>query len=199
MRQGRQKFSAVFLDRDGVITRDVDHLRSKSQLRLLPGAARAIRRLNDAGLRVIVVTNQSAIARGWLSPEKLDEIHAELRRRLAKAGAHLDAVYVCPHHPTEGSGALRRACRCRKPNPGMLLRAARELGLSLPESAMIGDKLSDLEAGRRAGCATALVLSGQGREALRRIKSRSSAGVADVICSCFPRAVDWCLQQAAES
>jgi len=187
------KWSAIFLDRDGVICREVSYLRSIRHLRLLPRAARSVRRLNQAGVSVILATNQSVVARKGLSPARLEEIHEELARRLAKAGAHLDAIYICPHHPTDGAGKYRRVCACRKPKPGMLLRAAKEHGIRLSQSVMIGDKLSDLEAGRRAGCATVLVLSGQGRETCRQMKAMKLAGMADVVCTTFPRAVDWCL------
>jgi len=187
--------SCVFLDRDGVIIRDVNHLASARHLRLLPGATQAIRKLNEAGLKVVTVTNQSAIGRGWLSQGELDAIHADLVRRLARSGAHLDGIYSCPHHPTAATGEYRRDCSCRKPRPGLLLRAARELHLSLPDSIMIGDKPSDLEAGRRAGCATVLVLSGKGRQTLRELGRSTMGNLVDVVCATLPRAVDWCLER----
>jgi len=189
----RGKPSAAFLDRDGVIIRDVGHLRAVRDVRLLPGAAQAIRRLNEAGVPVVVVTNQSAVGRRWLSLDILDGIHDELRRRLAAAGARLDAIYFCPHYPTAASGDLQVECDCRKPNPGMLLRAARELNLRLSDSVIIGDKLSDLEAGRRAGCRTVLVLSGQGRAHRRQMKAKGLTHLADAVFPTFPRAVEWCL------
>jgi len=192
----RGRPSAVFLDRDGVIIRDSGYLRTPRGLRLMPGAAAAIARLNRAGIPVVVVTNQSAMARGWLSPEKLEEIHAELRRRLAAAGAYLDAIYYCPHHPTAGVREHRRECDCRKPSPGMLLQAAREKAIRLSDAVMIGDKISDLEAGRRAGCATALVLSGEGRRTQGQMRARGLEALADAVFTTFPRAVEWCLRGA---
>lgn len=148
---------AVFLDRDGVINHNVHYLRRVEDLALVPGAARAIRALNRAGYRVVVVTNQSAVARGWLTVPELEGLHDALRARLAAEGARLDAIYYCPHHPDpgpEGVAAYAVACDCRKPRPGMLLRAARELGLSLADSYLVGDAPSDRAAGEAAGLNT---------------------------------------------
>ncbi|HZL86624.1 MAG TPA: HAD family hydrolase [Candidatus Krumholzibacteria bacterium] len=153
---------SVFLDRDGTINRDVQHLRCVEDLELLVGASEGIRMLNRAGLRVVVITNQAAIARGLLSEEKLAEIHQELQALLAREGAFVDAIYYCPHHPTEGFGRYRQSCSCRKPQSGSLQRAANELGLDLSQSYCVGDKESDLEAGHALGCRTILVRTGYG-------------------------------------
>lgn len=164
--------AAVFLDRDGTIVEEVDYLTRPEQLRLIPGAAAAIRRLNERGLAVVVVTNQSAIARGLLSEAGLAEIHDRLRTMLAAEGARLDAIYYCPHLPEKAaiganraaaSALYRQTCDCRKPEPGLLLRAARELDLDPAVSAMIGDGARDLAAGAAAGCRTLiLVRTGHG-------------------------------------
>jgi len=154
--------NSIFLDRDGTINREVHHLRRIDELELLRGSAEAIRLFNRAGLKVIVVTNQAGIARGLLSEERLDEIHRSLRAMLAREGAYVDAIYYCPHHPTEGFGRYRLDCVCRKPRPGALHRAADELGLNLSRSCFVGDKSSDIEAGRAAGCRTILVRTGYG-------------------------------------
>ncbi|MEK7216908.1 MAG: HAD family hydrolase, partial [Chloroflexota bacterium] len=138
---GRQ---AVFLDRDGTLSRYMEYCCHPEEFELLPGAAEAIRRLNDAGMTVVVATNQSAIGRGWLTPETLAQIHEKMRRQLEQAGARVDAIYVCPHHPDDG-------CACRKPNTGMLEQASRELGVSLEASYVIGDRLLDVRMGRAAG------------------------------------------------
>jgi len=183
---------AVFLDRDGTIVREVEYMRSLKQLRLLPRAAQAIRRLNEAGLAVVALTNQSGIARGLLSEEDLGRIHAELRRRLARSGARLDAIYYCPHHPDGVRAAYRRRCRCRKPAPGMLRRAAKELGIDLGKSFAVGDSERDLEAGRRVGSRTVLVRTGYGRE------TESAWGAkphADHIADDIGDAVTWILRQ----
>lgn len=160
---------AVFLDRDGVLTREDEWVLRPDQVELLPGAASGVRALNLAGVPAIVVTNQSAVARGWIDDEGLAAIHARLGELLAAEGARVDAIYACPHHPTEGVGALRRACACRKPEPGLLLRAAQERALDLAASWMVGDAARDVEAGRAAGAHAALVLSGKGRAERDRI------------------------------
>jgi D-glycero-D-manno-heptose 1,7-bisphosphate phosphatase len=161
---------AVFLDRDGTIIEEVYYLACPSQVRLLPGAAEAIRDLNHAGFMVIVVTNQAGVARGYFPESRVAEVHSYLAARLADAGAKVDAFYYCPHHERDGIGGYRIACDCRKPRPGMLLRAAREHQLDLAESWMIGDKPSDVSAGSAAGCRSILVRTGYGA---------SSAGLMD--------------------
>ncbi len=181
---------AVFLDRDGTLVREVEYMRSPSQLRLLPGAAEAIRRLNEAGFAVVVTTNQSGVARGLLTEADVHAIHAVLGQRLVRHRAKLDAIYYCPHHPEVGEGRYRRRCRCRKPSPGMLLRAARELELNLDRSFAVGDSERDLQAGRRAGCRTVLVRTGYGR------RTEASAGDevdADHIAGDLLDAAGWIL------
>lgn len=153
---------AVFLDRDGTVSEEAGYVNHPKRLRLLPRSAEAIRRLNEAGLRTVVVTNQSGVARGYFSEEVLHAVNAELLAQLKAAGAFLDGLYVCPHHPTEGEPPYRASCDCRKPEPGLLFRAARELGLDLAGSYMVGDKISDVATGKRAGVTSILVLTGYG-------------------------------------
>ena len=153
----------MFLDRDGVLIEEVEYLARPEQIRLIPGAAAAVRRANRAGWRVVVVSNQSGVARGLFPESVLSDIHRTISARLfEEAGAVIDGFYYCPHHPTEGQGGYRMECECRKPKPGMLLRAAGELGIDLAESWMIGDRLTDLQAGAAAGCRTILVRTGYG-------------------------------------
>jgi D-glycero-D-manno-heptose 1,7-bisphosphate phosphatase len=154
---------AVFLDRDGTIIEAVHYLRDPALVRLLPGAADAIRRLRAAGYACVVVTNQSAIGRGLLTVEGYHAVHAELERRLAEAGAALDGAYFCPTVPaSDDRSAIDDPDR--KPGPGMLLRAAADLGLDLARSWMVGDMISDALAGLHAGCrGSILVACGQGR------------------------------------
>lgn len=161
------KKPAVFLDRDGTLIAENGYLCRAGELRLLPGAARGVRRLQEAGFRVILVTNQSAVARGLLTEKQLAGINERLQQLLEREQARLDAVYYCPHHP-EGFGSYRQFCFCRKPEPGMLLRAAAEHGLSLGGSFLVGDKLTDIIAGKRAGCRTVLVRTGCGERELAR-------------------------------
>jgi len=148
---------AVFLDRDGVLIEDVGYLSEPGAVALLPGAAEAVAALRDAGWRVVVITNQSGVARGMLTEARLAEIHARLRELLAVEGAEIDGLYYCPHHPDGDVEAYRRSCDCRKPAPGLLRAAARELEIGLSASWMVGDKASDIAAGAAAGCRTVLV------------------------------------------
>lgn len=153
---------AVFLDRDGTINVERDYLADPDQLELIPGAAQAIRDLAAAGFAVVVVTNQSGIARGKLTEDRLAEITARLAELLAEHDAHLTASYYCPHHPDYGDERYRRECACRKPGSGMLERAARELGLDLASSWIVGDSLRDLRAGAAVGSRGILVATGKG-------------------------------------
>ncbi|MDI9569408.1 MAG: HAD family hydrolase [Pseudomonadota bacterium] len=156
---------AVFLDRDGTINEEVGYLDRMDKLRLLPGAAEAVRLINRDGMKAVVITNQSGIGRGMFDEAFVMEVHAEMSRRLRKEGAAIDGYYFCPHHPTEGIGGYRQSCPCRKPAPGMLLRAAAELAIDLSRSYMIGDMPKDVEAGQRAGGKGILVRTGYGQNA----------------------------------
>lgn len=153
---------AVFLDRDGTLNRYVGFLRRTSELTLLEGAAEAVRLLNENGYLVIVVTNQPVIARGEVSWEQLEEIHNKLETLLGRQGAYVNDIYVCPHHPDKGFAGERPEykikCKCRKPQPGMLLEAAGKYHIDLKKSWMIGDTRSDVEAGIAAGCKTAQIV-----------------------------------------
>lgn len=153
---------AVFIDRDGTLSEEVGYVNHPKRLRLLPRSGEAVRLLNEARLRAVVITNQSGVARGYFSEEVLHAVNAELVAQLKAQSAFLDGLYVCPHHPKEGEPPYRVPCDCRKPKPGLLLRAAEELGLDLAASYMIGDKISDVEVGKRAGLTSILVLTGYG-------------------------------------
>ena len=153
---------AVFIDRDGTLTEEVGYVNHPSRLRLLPRSAAAVRRLNEAGIAAVVATNQAGIARGYFSEEILQATHERLAGLLKEAGAHLDGLYVCRHHPTEGAAPYRTDCDCRKPKPGMLVRAARDLDLDLRGSVMVGDKASDLLVAPPVGARAVLVLTGYG-------------------------------------
>lgn len=153
---------AIFLDRDGVVIEDAHYVGSPDRVRLLPGAAESIAALNRAGWPVVIVTNQAGVARGLFPAEAVGVVHTHLAALLASYRARVDAFYFCPHHPDGEVEAYRAACDCRKPRPGMLLRAAGELGLDLAASWMVGDRVSDLEAGAAAGTRTILVRTGYG-------------------------------------
>lgn len=150
----------IFLDRDGVLIRDVDILTRCEQVELLPGAVEALKVLQEAGYPIVVVTNQPVVARGWITEPELQAIHQHIRQLLQGQGADVSAFYYCPHHPAATLPEYRQACDCRKPRPGLLLQAAADMGLDLPASVMVGDRISDIAAGRAAGCATVLVECG---------------------------------------
>lgn len=152
----------MFIDRDGTLTEEVGYVNHPRRLRLLPRSAEAIRRLNASGIAAVVVTNQAGVARGYFSEDVLRATHEALAAQLEDAGAHLDGLYFCPHHPTEGEPPYRAACECRKPAPGLLRRAATELDLDLAASAMVGDRPSDLVPARTVGARAVLVLTGYG-------------------------------------
>jgi D-glycero-D-manno-heptose 1,7-bisphosphate phosphatase len=149
---------AVFLDRDGVINVNrPDHVKCWAEFEFLPGALEALARLAALGLPVIVVTNQAIVNRGMVPQRMVDEINCRMAAEIVRAGGRIDAVVYCPHRPEE-------ACQCRKPQPGLLLEAARRYRLDLRRSVLVGDALSDIEAGQAAGCQTILVLTGRGAE-----------------------------------
>lgn len=152
--------TAVFLDRDGTINHDTNYLSDPAELRLIPGAARAIARLNQAGLTVVVVTNQSGLARGFYTHDDLRAVHAEMDRLLRAQGAEVDAYYHCPHHPEGVVEHLAVRCDCRKPGTGMIEQAAQELGLRLEGSFMVGDRPGDVSCALAAGLYAVRVLSG---------------------------------------
>ncbi len=153
---------AVFLDRDGVLIEDSpNYITRVDQVRLLPGAAEATRELNDVGFKVVVVTNQSAVARGLVTEEGVENIHAYLRRLLAQeSGARIDKIYYCPFHPDGTVPQYAKPSDRRKPRPGMLLDAARDLGIDLRRSYLVGDRESDMIAAKEAGCRAIAVLTG---------------------------------------
>ena len=145
---------AVFLDRDNTVIADMEFSVNRARLRPLPGVFKALRRLQEAGYLLIIVTNQSGVARGRFSEEGLRRIHKHLLRRFERAGVRFAGVYYCPHYAEGKVAEYAIACDCRKPRPGMLLRAAEELGVDLKRSWMVGDRPADIGAGRAAGCRT---------------------------------------------
>lgn len=155
------KQKAIFLDRDGTINKYVGFLRNIDDFELLPGVAEAIKKINNSGYLAIVVTNQPVIARGEVTRNELQEIHNKMETLLGKEGAYLDAIYYCPHHPHKGYKGelpeLKIDCDCRKPKPGMLLKAAQDFNVDLSQSWMVGDGENDVKAGKAAGTYTALI------------------------------------------
>lgn len=160
----KNKQKAVFLDRDGTINKYVGFLRNIDEFELIDGVADAIKKINVFGYLAIVITNQPVIARGEVSFEELEVVHNKMETLLGKEGAYLDAIYYCPHHPHKGYEGerpeLKFDCDCRKPKPGMLLKAANDFNIDLSRSWMIGDGEIDIKAGINAGCQTALISEG---------------------------------------
>jgi heptosyltransferase II len=183
---GRLQGVTIFLDRDGTVNRDTGYIKSTEELELLPGVVDGVACLNRAGATVVLVTNQSGVARGILSVATLTSIHAALNAALASGGARLDAIYYCPHHPDEH-------CLCRKPETGMVTRAAKDLGVDPSSSYVIGDKPRDIELARRIGARSILVLSGstsvEGLQHLQR-----DGGAPDAVAAGFREAVEWILR-----
>jgi D-glycero-D-manno-heptose 1,7-bisphosphate phosphatase len=189
----RKRHRAVFLDRDGTICEEVGYLDSIERMRLIPRAGEAVRRINARGFKTIVVTNQSGVARGYFTEDCLQTLHEELVRQLKAEGAHLDGIYYCPHHPEGDASPYRTICDCRKPAPGLLLKAADELDVDLQASYMIGDHYSDVECAHRVGAKGVLLLTGHGQAAWAQ---RDQWRVApDWIAEDLWAAVEWVLDQ----
>jgi D-glycero-D-manno-heptose 1,7-bisphosphate phosphatase len=154
---------AVFIDRDGTISEEVGYINHLSRFRLFPYSAAALKQLHENGYLAIVITNQAGVARGYFSEEMVQAIHKQMTQDLETSGARLDAIYYCAHHPSVGGPPYQLDCDCRKPKPGLLLRAARDYDIDLANSWMVGDRYSDIELAANAGVKSALVLSGYGR------------------------------------
>lgn len=181
---------AVFLDRDGTINREVEYLSRVSDLELIEGASRAIGMLKRAGFRVVVVTNQSGVARGFLDEQKVLEINLALSDMLKKEGTHVDAWYYCPHHPSEGNEPYRTACSCRKPGTGMVEQACQEFPVDLSASFVVGDTLCDMELAWNCGMKAVLVKTGHGMKALSHMDA-DTAGRLDYIAADLLDASEW--------
>ncbi len=178
----------IFLDRDGTLNPDPGYINSPDQFELFPGVPEALARLKRAGARLIVVTNQSGVARGFLTRNDLDAVHRKLKRLLDVAGTSLDSIYFCPHHPDDG-------CGCRKPNRGMIDQAVEEWGVTLDRSYLIGDHIRDIELAKRIGARSVLVTTGViPPEEAERLKASGPA--PDWSASALAEAVDWLLSDA---
>lgn len=184
---------AVFLDRDGTLIEEAGYLDRLERLQFFPFAVDAVRLLNRGGLAVVIVTNQAGIARGIVRPAFVEEAHAHIADRLAAGGARVDGFYHCPHHPDGIVESLRLQCRCRKPEPGLLLQAAGDLNLDLASSVVVGDRWHDLEAGLKVGARGVLVRTGYGRSEERAPRAGTTpAAVVDNLME----AVSWILREA---
>ncbi len=181
---------AIFLDRDGTIVEDIGYLNSPEQIKFIPGSIEAIKKLNEAGYKVVVITNQAGVARGLITEDMLQTIDKTLHKWILNGGAHLDGVYYCPHHPEHGVYPYNQHCECRKPHPGLIKRAHRDFDIDLPQSYMVGDKATDVEAGKRAGTQTILVSSGRGKEEKEKLQQKP-----DYIAKNLLDAVTWLLKK----
>jgi D-glycero-D-manno-heptose 1,7-bisphosphate phosphatase len=185
---------AVFLDRDGTVIEEAGYINQIARLRLFPWSLDAMRLLNRAGFRLIVVTNQAGVARGYFDEAFVRRAHGFLDDRFRAAGAEVDGFYHCPHHPDANVAEYRRACECRKPAPGMFLQAARDHGLDLSRSYAIGDRWHDVQAAQRAGATAIMVRTGYGVTELEHPKAGvTPAAVTDTLID----ATTWILRQRA--
>ena len=180
---------AVFLDRDGTIIEDVGYLNSPDQIQFIPGSIEAIKKLNLAGFKVIVVTNQAGVARGLIAEDMLQTIDKTLAKQILSGGAHLDGIYYCPHHPDHGLYPYKQNCNCRKPNPGMLKRAEKDHNIDLTQSIIVGDKATDVLAGKNLGLKSILVTTGKGAKEQANLN-----GHADHVADNLSAAVNWLLK-----
>ncbi|MBI5644190.1 MAG: D-glycero-beta-D-manno-heptose 1,7-bisphosphate 7-phosphatase [Deltaproteobacteria bacterium] len=173
---------AVFLDRDGTINEDPGYLYKPDELVMIGGAAKAIKELNAASIKVIIVSNQSGVGRGYFTDADVEAVNEKLMRLLAVEGASIDAIYYCNHHPDT-------ACQCRKPNTGMMEQASLEHGIDITRSYVVGDKGSDVELAKQAGAKSVLVLTGKGGSELKTLKRP-----ADCVAKDLSEAVAWILK-----
>lgn len=180
--------AAVFLDRDGVINREVNLLHRIEDFELIPGSAEAIKKMNDAGMKVIVVSNQAAVARGLCTESFIKKTHSLMIKLLAQKGARLDAVFFCPHHKNADLKKYRKLCPNRKPGTGFFKLAAEEFSLNLKKCFMVGDRQTDIVSGKNAGCKTILLDFGQ----------EWAVGVRqaepDFVCGSLAEAAEWILK-----
>jgi D-glycero-D-manno-heptose 1,7-bisphosphate phosphatase len=185
---------AVFLDRDGTLIEEAGYLDRLERLVFYPFSVDAVRALNRGGFAVVIVTNQAGVARGIFREAFVDEAHRHVRARLEAGGARVDGFYYCPHHPEASVPEYRMACNCRKPQPGLLVRAAADLDLDLARSFVVGDRWHDIQAGRAVGSRTLLVRTGYGRTE----EASPKPGVAaDAIVDNLAEGASWILQAAS--
>jgi D-glycero-D-manno-heptose 1,7-bisphosphate phosphatase len=172
---------ALFLDRDGVVNRELGYVHRPEDFHFIDGVFAACRKMRQAGFRLFIITNQAGIARGYYSEADYNQLTQWMLNEFSKHGIEIDDVYYCPHHPVHGIGCYRRHCDCRKPAPGMIVRAAKEHSLDLQRSILVGDKATDIEAGRSAGVGhCVLVLTGHSLGAAD--KKKADSVFADLRC-----------------
>jgi D,D-heptose 1,7-bisphosphate phosphatase len=190
------KIIAVFLDRDGTINEEVGYLDSLDKLKMIPAAHEAIRLINLSGMKAIVVTNQSGVARGFFTEKFVRQTHEVIQTALLEKKASIDKFYYCPHHPMEGTGIYLQNCNCRKPSPGMLLQAAHDLDIELGSSYMVGDRYRDVETAKKVGVKGILVKTGYGREVLQDVDPdvATAGNKPDFVAEDILEAVKWIMK-----
>ncbi len=188
-----KKFRAVFLDRDGTLNEEVGYLDSAGKLQMIPEAFEAVRRINESGMKAVVVTNQAGVAKGLFSEKFVRDVNDRIQGLFIEYGAQIDRFYYCPHHPSEGADPYRKICDCRKPEPGLLQQAAQDLDIDLARSYMIGDHLRDVETARRVGAKGILVTTGHGADQLKTSEI-TAANQPDYVAKNILEAVDWILK-----
>jgi D-glycero-D-manno-heptose 1,7-bisphosphate phosphatase len=188
-----EKKRAIFMDRDGTLSHEVGYINDLSRMRPYAFSAEAVQLINRSDWLAIVVTNQAGVARGYFTEELVKEVHQRMESILATGGAKLDDIFYCPHHPRAGEPPYRRNCECRKPKPGMLLKAAEKHNIDLFRSVMVGDKISDVEMAKANGMAGVLVLTGYGRGELT-YQSDNWQVQPDFIAENLLEAVKWILK-----
>jgi len=185
----QEKNKAVFLDRDGTIIEDLGYISSPEQIKFIPGAIEAIKALKTAGYKIIIISNQSGVARGLLTEDMLQTIDKIIHKKILHGGGHVDASYYCVHHPEHGVYPYQQACDCRKPEPGLIKKGAREQNVDLDRSFMVGDHPFDIEAGKKTGVKTVFLLTGHGRKEQAALKS-----APDHIAATIVEAAQWILK-----
>jgi D-glycero-D-manno-heptose 1,7-bisphosphate phosphatase len=180
----------VFIDRDGTLIEEAGYLNRLDRLALFPYSVDAVRALNRGGLAVVLITNQGGIAKGILDEAFLERAHGVILDRLRAGGAAIDGIFYCPHHPEGKIESLSVRCDCRKPRPGLLQKAARELDLDLPRSFVVGDRVKDMQAGRAVGARTVMVRTGYGAD-----EEQAIAGTADAVVDTLIDAAAWILER----
>jgi D-glycero-D-manno-heptose 1,7-bisphosphate phosphatase len=185
---------AVFLDRDGTVSEEVGYVNHLSRYKLFDWTAKAIKLLNEAKIKAILVTNQAGVARGYFTEDLIWKVHEKLNSELAAFDAHLDGIYYCPHHPSAGQPPYRASCECRKPKPGLLYQAAQEHEVDLTRSFMIGDKYTDVELAQRIGVKGVMVMTGYGMGEYE-YQRESWPKMPDKIAKDLLEAVEWIIAQ----
>lgn len=186
--------AAVFLDRDGTINEQMGYINHICRFQLLPGVAEAIKKLNDAGIPVVVISNQSGLARGYFPEELLAAVHEKMNTLLAAEGAHVDGIYYCPHHPEAKEERFRVNCNCRKPKPGLVSQASEEMDLDPETSYVVGDRWSDIKTAANCGATSILVRTGYGRGDEQYIGPQQEIQ-PDFKAEDLLEAVDWILRR----